>query len=284
MRSLQQDFDFNAFPNFPFCLCDEDTQFNPIRAGYNGENTCASTKPAFIGFECLDWVIFVDPSVPVPPTPTLCSTANIGKIEWVAGPNAKACVRKTVIMPAVGAEIVKTPDFIPTPSGDFVMKVTNLNYERSEAPVTVSLRLEPGCAFEDVFPMSSVVYSITIAIYQAPGVACPAVGLHKLELNLLSAANVAMWRGAFKDAMIGLRATTAIYFETARPIVKFTNLAIPCGPEQDGALLISNSTLLTFLIRGATLADVCMGDFCQYAAFTTSDNTGACPGGLIATA
>ncbi|KAG1669960.1 hypothetical protein FOA52_016221 [Chlamydomonas sp. UWO 241] len=337
MRTLQQDFDFNAFPNFPFCRCDEDTQFNPNRASYNGENICTSTKPDFIGYDCLDWVIFVDSSVPVPPTPTQCSTADIGKIEWVAGPNAKACVRKAVVQPAFGAEIVKTPDFVIIPaSGNFVMKVTNLNYNRSEAPVTVSLRLEAGCTFEDVFPFA-IVYSsdifstmtcvrvigtgsletnsiclaasafnfvplfnwvgyenftcnlygastttcgceersITILIYQEPGIACPAVGLHKFELNLASAANVAMWRGSFKDAMIGSRKSSAIYFETTRPIVKFTNLAIPCTMQ--------NQTL-TFLVSGASLADVCMGEFCQYAAFTTSDNSGDCPGGLIRTA
>ncbi|KAG1658836.1 hypothetical protein FOA52_008261 [Chlamydomonas sp. UWO 241] len=373
MRTLQQEFDFSAFPNFPFCRCDEDTQFNPNRASYNGENICTSTKPDFIGYDCLDWVIFVDSSVPVPPTPTQCSTADIGKIEWVAGPNAKACVRKAVVQPAFGAEIVKTPDFVIIPStGNFVMKVTNLNYNSSEAPVTVSLRLEAGCTFEDVFPFA-IVYSvfnskkdccpigallkaygdflgtvdficlpvftfesdifsamtcvrvigtgsletnsiclaasafnfvplfnwvgyenftcnlygastttcgceersITILIYQEPGIACPAVGLHKFELNLASAANVAMWRGSFKDAMIGSRKTSAIYFETTRPIVKFTNLAIPCTMQ--------NQTL-TFLVSGATLADVCMGEFCQYAAFTTSDNSGACPGSLIRTA
>ncbi|KAG1669963.1 hypothetical protein FOA52_016224 [Chlamydomonas sp. UWO 241] len=335
MRTLQQDFDFNAFPNFPFCRCDEDTQFNPIRAGYNGENICSSTKPDFIGYECLDWVIFVDSSVPVPPTPTLCSTANIGKIEWVAGPKSKACVKKAVVQPGIGDEVVKTPDFIPIPSsGNFVMKVTNLNYERSAAPVGVNLRLEAGCTFEDVFPFP-VVYTvfntkkdccpigtifppalespppppsppsplplpspppslppspmarlasavpvsdgtqITVVIYQQPGITCPAVGLHKFELNLISAANVAMWRGSFKEAMIGSRRTSAIYFETTRPIVKFTNLAIPCTMQEQ---------TLTFLIRGATFADVCMGATCQYAAFTTNDNSGDCPGGLIATA
>jgi hypothetical protein len=77
-RSLAQEEEDNntnyvEFVDFPYCRCDYDYKFNPLRLSFTNDVN---------GFSI--WKVFVDSSVPLP-NPTPCSTSNVGKVEWDMG-------------------------------------------------------------------------------------------------------------------------------------------------------------------------------------------------------
>eukprot|EP00955_Chlamydomonas_euryale_P047805 353797-Chlamydomonas_euryale.AAC.4 len=80
-----------------------------------------------------------------------------------------------------------------------------------------------------------------------------------------------------QDAKIDGKITSAIYWQNDVPVVKFTNLDVPC-PSSPGRV---TPTVLEWTVRGHSLSEVCQGAYCEFSAFDNPGNTGACPLGLL---
>lgn len=80
-------------------------------------------------------------------------------------------------------------------------------------------------------------------IWAAPYVPCSSK-LMKVEIRTASMAISQQYRGSFRDAVIlGTRPVNGIIWESSMPVVKFTQLNVPCSVGEAG-------TLLSFTIVG----------------------------------
>lgn len=66
-------------PGFPFCLCDTDTIYNPNRLAFPSPGIVTVDGELYLQF------FITTVPVPFPPQPTICSRADVGKIEWEVG-------------------------------------------------------------------------------------------------------------------------------------------------------------------------------------------------------
>lgn len=110
-----------------------------------------------------------------------------------------------------------------------------------------------------------------LKIYQERTIPCTAP-LSKIEIDFISSQTGMTYRGAFKNVKVGSRSSSAVYWQSDHPVVKFTTLDVACSVPE---------ILLSFSVKGATLRDICMGPVCTYAAFDTNSDSGRCPIGAF---
>ncbi|KAG1679393.1 hypothetical protein FOA52_007684 [Chlamydomonas sp. UWO 241] len=136
---------------FPYCKCDTDTMFNPNRLDLPFPSLVTGPAPgSYINFQ------ITTVPVPIPPIPTPCSQANVGKVEFEVAATARACVRFAYVGPP-GAQSKYMVVYENVAGGITKLKVTNLFYSQADIMangnmIPLLLNLKDGCSISDVFP------------------------------------------------------------------------------------------------------------------------------------